>query len=218
VALARALVYRPELLLLDEPLASLDQKLREEMQIEIVRLHEQLDITIVNVTHDQKEALTISDRIAVMNDGRIEQEGRSIEVYENPRTTFVATFLGNTNAVGGQIRETSSSRVFVPDNTASGIEVMTSLPVDSKAMLVLRAEMIDLTPRSSGHAAGHPGVVTLKAFQGNATQFEVNVPALGQHIRVESFDRADASRFDVGSEVLVTWRPEEAPVLERDTP
>jgi ABC-type Fe3+/spermidine/putrescine transport system ATPase subunit len=214
VALARALVYRPSLLLLDEPLASLDQKLREEMQLEIVRLHEELDVTIVNVTHDQKEALTISDRIAVMNGGRIDQIGSSIEVYERPQTPFVATFLGNTNAISGRICDAPGGRALVPENTTSLIDVDTSLPPDSSAVLMLRAEMMALSRKDLASSGGLPGVVTLKAFQGNATQFEVDVPALGQHVRIESFDRADASRFDVGNEVVVSWRPEEAPVLE----
>jgi ABC-type Fe3+/spermidine/putrescine transport system ATPase subunit len=213
VALARALVYRPSLLLLDEPLAALDQKLREEMQLEIVRLHEQIDVTIVNVTHDQREALTISDRIAVMNLGGLEQVGSTVDVYEAPGTPFVATFLGNTNAIEGMVGQGESGRVLMPGGTQTKVTVQTSLRPGDAAVLILRAETLRLAPRAPGQA-GYPGTVTLKAFQGNATQFAVDVPALGASLRVESFDRSDATTFEVGSEVVVSWRVEEAPVLE----
>ena len=103
VALARALVYEPRLLLLDEPLGALDRRLREEMQLELVRLHQELDVTIVNVTHDQREALMLSDRIGVMQNGRLEQVGRSQALYTQPGTRFVAEFLGDANLLDGTV-------------------------------------------------------------------------------------------------------------------
>ncbi|GAA0902193.1 MULTISPECIES: ABC transporter ATP-binding protein [Streptomyces violaceusniger group] len=105
VALARAVVFKPRALLLDEPLGALDKKLRESLQLEISRLHSELGITFVFVTHDQEEALALSDRIAVFRDGRIEQVGRPDELYENPASHFVATFLGDSNVFTGQIRD-----------------------------------------------------------------------------------------------------------------
>jgi putative spermidine/putrescine transport system ATP-binding protein len=101
VALARAMMFKPCLLLMDEPLGALDRKLREQMQIEIMRLHRKLGVTILYVTHDQEETLVMSDRVMVFNHGRIEQEGKPSDVYENPRTRFVAEFFGESSSLGG---------------------------------------------------------------------------------------------------------------------
>ena len=113
VALARALINRPSVLLLDEPLAALDRKLREEMQIELRRLQRTVGTTFVYVTHDQDEALAMSDRIAVMKDGRIEQLGRPLHVYDEPDSLWVAGFVGKSNQIGGTVRATADSRVVV---------------------------------------------------------------------------------------------------------
>ena len=216
VALARALVYRPSLLLLDEPLAALDQKLREEMELELISLHQQLDVTIVNVTHDQKEALRVSDRIGVMNLGRLEQLATSVDVYRSPTTAFVAAFLGNTNVLPGEIVEEDHDRVFVPD---AGPEAR--IPVDAdwtgRGSLVLRAEQVRL---AKGGEPGRtfPGTIVLKAFQGDTTQFEVDVPELGGKLRVESFDRADALVFGIGDPVALTWPVADVTVLPEEGP
>jgi ABC-type Fe3+/spermidine/putrescine transport system ATPase subunit len=104
VALARALVNRPTVLLLDEPLSALDLKLRKEMQLELKALQHEVGITFIYVTHDQEEAITLSNRIAVMNGGRLEQQGSPAEVYDRPRTRFVADFIGLTNFIAGRVR------------------------------------------------------------------------------------------------------------------
>ena len=109
VALARALVFEPELVLMDEPLGALDKQLREQMQLEIKHLHEQLGVTVVYVTHDQSEALTMSDRIAVFNDGRIQQLAPPEELYERPANAFVAQFIGENNTLVGTARERSTA-------------------------------------------------------------------------------------------------------------
>jgi spermidine/putrescine transport system ATP-binding protein len=121
VALARALVNRPAVVLLDEPLGALDLKLRKEMQVELSNLHQELGVTFVMVTHDQEEALSLSDRIAVMNEGRIEQIGTPNEIYEQPQTPFVADFIGETNLFQGQIESSNGSAVQVL--TTSGLKI-----------------------------------------------------------------------------------------------
>src|SRR5439155_1518160 len=113
VALARAIVNEPQVLLLDEPLGALDFKLRKQLQVELHQLQRRLGITFVYVTHDQEEALTMSDRIAVMNDGRIQQLGGSQELYERPRTRFVAQFLGSCNLLEGSVSSREGPRVLV---------------------------------------------------------------------------------------------------------
>jgi len=120
VALARSLVYDPKLLLLDEPLGALDKRLREEMQLELVRLHGEIDVTIVNVTHDQVEALVLSDRIGVMENGRLVQVGTPDEIYQHPKTRFVAEFVGRANLIDG-VGKADGSRQWV--ETASGVAV-----------------------------------------------------------------------------------------------
>src|SRR5204863_4475218 len=113
VALARAIVNLPTLLLLDEPLGALDLKLRREMQVELKRIQQEVGITFVYVTHDQDEALSMSDRLAVMNDGRLEQEGRPQEIYEQPATRFVAGFIGTSNLLTGRVSRVAGERAVI---------------------------------------------------------------------------------------------------------
>src|SRR5690606_11786240 len=113
VALARAIVFRPRVLLMDEPLGALDKKLREWLQLEIKRIHREIGITFVYVTHDQEEALVMSDRIAVFCDGRIDQLGTADELYERPRTRFVAEFLGESNVFAGRVEPDGLGRCVV---------------------------------------------------------------------------------------------------------
>ena len=215
IALARALVYRPSLLLLDEPLAALDQKLREEMEIELIKLHQQIDVTIVNVTHDQKEALRVSDRIGVMNGGNLEQVGTGVELYTNPKTPFVGAFIGNTNSIEGHVEQMASTCTFVAGETATHIPVTSTLVAGSPATLLLRAERLRLTQDPSVAHVGFEGIITLKAFQGNASHFEVDVPRLGTRLRIESFDRDDAVKYSIGDRVCVEWAVDQAIVLPR---
>ena len=113
VALARALVFKPRLLLMDEPLGALDKKLREWLQLEIKRIHRELGVTFIYVTHDQEEALVLSDRIAVMSNGRIEQVGTAVDLYERPATQFVAEFIGESNVFRGTVSGAAGSRSLV---------------------------------------------------------------------------------------------------------
>jgi len=151
VALARALVIRPKVLLLDEPLSNLDLKLREDMRIEIVNLQRRLGITTIFVTHDQGEALVMSDRIAVMNAGRIEQVGTPGEIYEHPRTRFVAQFIGSMNFFSGRIVANGGpSHVTTDKGLALAVPVPQSLAVGTPVYVAIRPERATLSARAPG--------------------------------------------------------------------
>jgi ABC-type Fe3+/spermidine/putrescine transport system ATPase subunit len=144
VALARAIVFLPDVLLLDEPLGALDKMLREQMQVELRQLQRRLGTTTVFVTHDQEEALTMSDRVAVMRDGRIEQAGPPQEIYERPRNEFVATFLGASNILSGTIRERRGSEHLVEVAGAALRVSAAGRAVGERVTLALRPEKVRL--------------------------------------------------------------------------
>jgi spermidine/putrescine transport system ATP-binding protein len=152
VALARALVNQPAILLLDEPLGALDLKLRKEMQLELKRVHREVGITFIYVTHDQEEALTMSDRIAVMNAGRIVQLASPREIYENPRTTFVANFVGVSNLLPGVICEhvDRSTTIELDGGWRFGKTLRRPLPVGQKVLVAVRPEKVRVAPPSRG--------------------------------------------------------------------
>jgi len=148
VALARALVNRPAVILLDEPLGALDLKLRKEMQVELSNLHKDLGLTFVMVTHDQQEALSLSDRIAVMRQGRVEQIGSPTEIYERPKTTFVADFIGDTNLLEGRIESAERTNLQIRTNSNLKIGVQTLEPWSNSVTQVavsVRPERIQLS-------------------------------------------------------------------------
>ncbi|MDZ8064724.1 MAG: ABC transporter ATP-binding protein [Nostoc sp. DedQUE08] len=174
VALARALVNRPTVVLLDEPLGALDFKLRKEMQVELSNLHKDLGLTFVMVTHDQEEALSLSDRIAVMNQGKIEQVGTPSQIYERPCTSFVADFIGDTNLFSGEIVAVDSSNIKI--STKMGLSIVISraenTPTElSQAVVVsVRPEKIQLSL--------YPPNLPVNCFEGRL----VNVMYLGTHV------------------------------------
>ena len=174
VALARALVLEPEVLLLDEPMAALDLKLRKEMQVELKNLQERLAITFLFVTHDQDEALVMSDRIAVMSAGRVEQMDAPEELYERPRTRFVADFLGVTNLFEGRVVGRRGGHVVV--RTGGGLELLAAddggWPEDGSVWLGLRPEKISLVDRQ---ANSYEGVIDDEVFLGDWTDWRVRV-------------------------------------------
>ena len=174
VALARALVLEPEALLLDEPLAALDLKLRKEMQVEIKNLQERLGITFVFVTHDQDEALTMSDRIAVMNDGRIEQVGAPEQIYERPRTRFVADFLAVRNIFEASVLLVSGGRARL--RTAAGLELLADddggYRQDQNVTIGIRSERCRLGPAVPN---AHSGVIEDEIYLGERTDWRVRV-------------------------------------------
>lgn len=199
VALARALVMEPKVLLMDEPLSNLDAKLREVMRIEIRQIQQALGITSVYVTHDQVEAMTLSDRIVVMNQGRIEQIGSPVEIYHHPRTAFVADFIGRTNFIDGLVRQVNGETV-----TVEALGQLLSAPrpagrsftAGEAVRLVVRPEAIRVVDRD-GH---YRGVVAWASYLGSLVEYELEVA--GQRLAVsESDPRQTASIHPPGQEV-----------------
>jgi spermidine/putrescine transport system ATP-binding protein len=212
VALARALVNNPRALLLDEPLGALDLKLRQAMQVELKRIQREVGITFVYVTHDQGEALTMSDRIAVMNDGSIEQLGTPREIYEHPRTRFVAGFIGTSNLLTGTVTRLDGDRAVIQ----VGQDELIIVPVWDRAVgegsrleLTVRPEKIDLTAeRPSGEGCALRGTVTEVVYLGTSTNFSVTTSA-GADVVV--FQQNSASAADVaarGDSVWLSWNPQ----------
>ena len=218
VALARALINSPEVLLLDEPLGALDLKLRRSMQIEIKRIQTEVGRTFVHVTHDQEEAMTMADTVAVMNAGVIEQQGAPAELYENPRSTFVANFLGQSNLIEGTVRSRSADVVTVDMH---GIDV--SVPAGrahapgDRGWIGIRPEKVLIGAIGAElDAPGNTvpdGVVSDVSFVGVSTQYLVRMP-WGQELQVFSQNTGRTPLFKVGDPVELSWRPEYAFLLD----
>jgi len=218
VALARALINQPEVLLLDEPLGALDLKLRRAMQIELKRIQTEVGLTFIHVTHDQEEAMTMADTVAVMNAGVIEQMGAPEELYENPRTTFVANFLGQSNLIVGQIKSRSSDFITVDMH---GIDV--SVPAarahveGDKAWIGIRPEKVLIgDPGEELDAPGNSipgGVVTDVSFNGVSTQYLVRMP-WGQELQVFQQNTGHRRLYRSGESVELSWRPDYAFLLD----
>jgi spermidine/putrescine transport system ATP-binding protein len=174
VALARALVKRPTVLLLDEPLGALDLKLRKEMQMELSNLHQNLGLTFIMVTHDQEEALSLSDRIAVMNQGKIEQAGTPSEIYERPQTAFVADFIGDTNLFNGEVTTIDADAIKVV--TKSGMSIIAARREDTPLEL-LQAVVLSVRPEKIQISLYRPNLAH-NCFESRL----VNVMYLGTHV------------------------------------
>jgi spermidine/putrescine transport system ATP-binding protein len=208
VALARALVNLPKVLLLDEPLGALDLKLRKELQVELKRIQRDVGITFVYVTHDQEEALTMSDRIAVMNRGRVEQIATPEEVYNRPATTFVAGFIGVSNLMPATV--TGSQEVKLDEGSTIATPTDGFSPGD-RCHAVVRPEKLRV--ETSGNGNGAPrveGVVTSSLYLGTATQIAVD---LGEGVRmtvlVPNADEAERQQLPGGgARVALSWEPE----------
>ncbi|WP_300403153.1 ABC transporter ATP-binding protein [Nocardioides sp.] len=219
VALARALINKPEVLLLDEPLGALDLKLRRSMQIELKRIQTEVGLTFIHVTHDQEEAMTMADTVAVMNKGLIEQMGAPAELYENPRSTFVANFLGQSNLIAGTITSRASDVVTV-DMHGITVSVPTGRThTDGDAGWVgIRPEKVLIgEPGEELDAPGNTipgGVVTDVSFVGVSTQYLVRMP-WGQELQVFQQNTGRVRMFRVGESVELSWRPEYAFVLDQ---
>ena len=215
VALARALVKHPRLLLLDEPLSALDRQIRGEMQLELKRLQHQVGITFVVVTHDQEEAMTMADRIAVMRDGHIEQVGTPEQLYEAPATRFVAGFLGDANLFGGTV----SGDAVGPWRVAPGLLGERSLADGDEAFVVVRPERMRLARRGDGSEPANalPGRVAEVVYLGTARKYVVDVRD-GTPVQVRVGAAADPLRLTAGDEVVVGGEPRDAVVVAADAP
>lgn len=214
VALARALVYRPRILLLDEPLSALDRRLRESMQLELTRIHRELGVTIVNVTHDQREALLVSDRIAVMDGGRVVQCGRGADLYTRPASAFVAGFLGDPLLLEGEVVASGGARTL--RCAGASVHVDTSAPL-GEAVAVLRPERLGLLDGDSSvppYDNGLRGRVAFCAFDGNGTFYQVALDC-GPTAAVHVPSRASARSYAVDDRVLLVWNIADAPIVAR---
>jgi len=224
VALARALVNRPNVLLLDEPLGALDLKLRKQLQIELKRVQTEVGITFVYVTHDQEEALTMSDRIAVMRGGKVEQLGTPEELYERPKTRFVADFIGTSNLLSGSIEAIEGGRAIVrlssgeTCHTSAGADIVVGraveLSVRPEAVALHRRAGDDSTAASATRSATGPGflsaVVEQVAYLGSNVQYLARTSG---GLSITAIAPKTGARLPVGGAVDVTWSPGEALVL-----
>lgn len=189
VAVARALIFGPPVILMDEPLGALDKKLRESMQFEIKRLQESLGTTVVYVTHDQEEALTMSDRVVVMREGRVEQIGRPNELYTNPRTAFVADFVGSINFIAATVVSAGAGIVAVKIGAGPVIELDAShgeavKPGDT-LRLAIRPEHMTLTTPACANSASLAGTLENVVFAGSSVMVFVRLSETGQIVRVQ---------------------------------
>ncbi|MEU1279525.1 ABC transporter ATP-binding protein [Streptomyces sp. NPDC005805] len=224
VAVARALINHPQVLLLDEPLGALDLKLRRQMQLELKRIQTEVGITFVHVTHDQEEAMTMADTVAVMNGGRVEQLGAPQELYENPRTTFVANFLGTSNLIEAEVVGTAGEEITVsagggtlrlpksrcPDGARTG----------GRLLVGIRPEKISLVPADAAEsvAAGRntvTGRISDSSFIGVSTQYVVESPA-GKGLEVYAQNVERQAGLVPGAEVVLHWNPEHTFGLDAD--
>jgi len=214
VALARALINRPAVLLLDEPLGALDLKLRKQMQVELKRIQREVGITFIYVTHDQEEAMTMSDRIAVMNKGKYEQLGDPESLYERPQTRFVAGFLGVSNLLAGTVDGSADSYALIklPDDTrlrvpAALIDGNTEIEVGIRPEKIRMNGMDDVIPAAANQLEG---VVTDVSYVGVSTQYIVaaksGIPMTIYEQNVERTERG--SLYRQGDQVRLSWMPE----------
>jgi len=220
VALARALVLEPDILLLDEPLGAIDLKLRKEMQLELKSLNKQLGTTFVYVTHDQEEALTMSDRIAVMDNARVAQLGTPAEIYENPRTAFVAKFIGESNFIGGtaerrnggqwEVQRTGGGRFVVPDHPAVSEGKRLRIAVRPEWMDVCRPDAVPAGENAVG------GTIRDVIYLGETMHVIVTVPD-GEDVTVALRNEGQLIKplpWKRGDQAAVAWRPEDCQILE----
>jgi len=205
VATARAIAIEPEVMLMDEPLGALDKKLRDQLEVELTELQDDLGITTLYVTHNQEEALTIADRIAVMNEGRIEQIATPIEVYEEPATEFVADFIGDTNFLEGDLRETDDGQVVL---TVEGTDIVVNtqnVPADGGGAVFVRPEKMnardpDFTDDTLNTL---PGRVERRLFLGSKVRYFVDIG--DDLVTVDDSNKHATTLYDPGDDIVLSW-------------
>ncbi|WP_055598455.1 ABC transporter ATP-binding protein [Streptomyces aureus] len=214
VAVARALINHPQVLLLDEPLGALDLKLRRQMQLELKRIQTEVGITFVHVTHDQEEAMTMADQVAVMNGGRVEQLGAPADLYENPQTTFVANFLGTSNLIEAEVLETGSDVLVTAGGgklRVPGDRCTSAVRPGGKVLVGVRPEKISLAHADDAGSIADgrnrvTGRIADSSFIGVSTQYVVNSPA-GAELQVYEQNIERDARLVPGAEVVLHWNP-----------
>jgi iron(III) transport system ATP-binding protein len=218
VALARALVIEPDVLLLDEPLSNLDAKLRVEMRVEIRKIQKRLKITTIYVTHDQEEALSISDMLVVMNYGKIQQEGTPRQIYENPTNRFVADFIGIANFIKGKIRSIDENKQIVIVNTNHNYEVEAMLEENiannMDVLASVRPEAVAVYPQ--GNAPKGINVidasVRLTTYLGDIVRYELEIQG-GITIRADVYNPRRVHIFNEGDEVSIAFKREDTKII-----
>ena len=222
IALARALILKPKVLLLDEPLGALDKQLREQMQLELRALQRQVGITFVFVTHDQEEALTLSDRIAVMSGGQVLQVDTPAGLYETPKTREVASFIGNMNFFKGTVRRNGSSTGAVDTEGLGNIPVPLenlTKPDGAPVQIALRPEKFLLTEHKPDAAYAVQGTVANAAYLGERSHFYVNIEGKEDPVAVsaQNLDRmTGAGSAASGASMWLSWSPDAVVVLDAD--
>ena len=209
VALARALVFEPGLVLLDEPLGALDKSLREQMQVELKRMHRELGVTMIYVTHDQTEAMTMSDRIAVFNAGRIEHVGSPTEVYFKPRSRFVASFIGDSNLLEGTVG--ADGAVEVPDFGRVAVE-RGGLKAGARVLLLLRPESIEASDTLGESSTANRMQLTDVVNYGDSLLL-IGTTGGTRQLRVRVPSRR-AATFQPGQACAISWNPADVQIVE----
>ena len=227
IALARAFVNRPKVLLLDEPLSALDLKLRQQMQVELIALQRKLKHTFIFVTHDQEEALTLSDRIAVMKDGVVEQVGSAQEIYEHPKTPFVAKFIGSVNTFEGRVAETKVGELMIDAGLARKIAVKSSLDgsrkvpalsLGSKARVLIRPEKMTITKVKPENGQNYiEGRLKEVLYQGPVTQYLIDQAGMQTPILVTEPNTSISLRRSLSLEepVFIKFDAEDCIAMEQ---
>lgn len=226
VALARAIVFSPALLLMDEPLGALDKKLRESLQLEISRIRRQLKITVIYVTHDQEEALAMSDRIAIYNRGRIDQIGSPEDLYRRPKSLFTARFMGESTIFAGELARAEQGLVIIgavgPIRVSQEACGRNSVEVGDKVVVVVRPEHMKMWSRSrSGDPEPHAqwaatidGVIQDAVFRGPSRKYVVRCSS--EDVATVYQDSSAGREHATGDEVTVAWRAEDAAIVSND--
>jgi spermidine/putrescine ABC transporter ATP-binding subunit len=215
IALARAIVFEPSILLMDEPLGALDRKLRAEMQLELRRLHERLPVTTVYVTHDQEEALVMSDRILVLNDGKLEQMGTPEEVYEKPINRFVAGFVGETNFLTGKIVRQEGKAITVKVQSGLSFQCLahSGSNIDNNEVTVsLRPEKIILAPAKTKDVNCVRGIVEESVYLGHSSRYQIRI---GDDLSLTMIqaNRAKSARAVKNERILIGWEIQDARIV-----
>jgi ABC-type Fe3+/spermidine/putrescine transport system ATPase subunit len=211
IALARAIVFQPKILLMDEPLGALDKKLRDHMRLEIKHLQESLNITVIYVTHDQEEALTMSDRIAIMNDGKIIQLDTPVELYESPENLFVADFIGESNFLQGRVAEVNGDSACI--ETRQGLTVWvrqrTRIGPNEEISVAVRPEKIQILSGENNDQSEivnrYTGKIEEIVYVGEARIYRISLaPEVIINAKVQS--GPDVQKYDIGDSIVVGWR------------
>ena len=215
VAVARALVFEPELVLMDEPLGALDKQLREQMQYEIKHIHERLGVTIVYVTHDQAEALTMSNRIAVFNNGAIQQLSTPVELYERPQNSFVAHFIGENNRLKGIVRAVNGTlcQVELPGGALVEAMKVNVGAAGGQTLMSVRPERVAINPSDAGLSNRLQGIVAETIYLGDHMRVRVNVPGCEDFV-IKSPNKDSDGALNAGQPITVGWRTEDCRALD----